>query len=52
MRHPNPNALPAAMHPSLTGLTVLERGWLSSNNILIHAAEGEPGAVLDRKSVV
>ena len=27
-------------------LTVLERGWLSSNNILIHAAGDEPGAVL------
>ncbi|MBI5720483.1 MAG: MBL fold metallo-hydrolase [Burkholderiales bacterium] len=33
-------------HPALAGLTVLERGWLSSNNILIHAALGEPGAVL------
>ena len=30
----------------LHGLTVLERGWLSSNNVLIHAAAGEPGAVL------
>lgn len=30
----------------LAGITVLERGWLSSNNILIHAAPGEPGAVL------
>jgi glyoxylase-like metal-dependent hydrolase (beta-lactamase superfamily II) len=30
----------------LAGLTVLERGWLSSNNILIHPAPGEPGAVL------
>ena len=30
----------------LRGLTVLERGWLSSNNLLIHAAAGEPGAVL------
>lgn len=30
----------------LAGLTVLERGWLSSNNILIHPAAGEPGAVL------
>ena len=30
----------------LDGLTVLERGWLSSNNILIHAAHGEAGAVL------
>jgi glyoxylase-like metal-dependent hydrolase (beta-lactamase superfamily II) len=34
------------MHASLNGLTVLERGWLSSNNILIHAGPGEPGAVL------
>lgn len=34
------------LHPALAGLTVLERGWLSSNNILIHAAPGEPGAVL------
>ena len=33
-------------HPALDGLTVLERGWLSSNNILIHAAPGEDGAVL------
>jgi glyoxylase-like metal-dependent hydrolase (beta-lactamase superfamily II) len=32
-------------HP-LDGLTVLERGWLSSNNLLIHAAAGEPGAQL------
>ena len=37
--------MPAAHHP-LDGLTVLERGWLSSNNILIHAADGEAGAVL------
>ena len=34
------------MCPSLKGLAVLERGWLSSNNVLIHAAPGEPGAVL------
>lgn len=34
------------MHPSLQGLSVLERGWLSSNNVLVHAASGEPGAVL------
>lgn len=33
-------------HPALDGLTVLERGWLSSNNILIHPAPGEAGAVL------
>ena len=30
----------------LDGLRVFERGWLSSNNLLIHAAPGEPGAVL------
>ena len=29
----------------MTGLTVLERGWLSSNNILLHGGPGE-GAVL------
>ena len=30
----------------LHGLTVLERGWLSSNNVLVHAAPGEAGAWL------
>jgi len=30
----------------LAGLAIFQRGWLSSNNILIHAAAGEPGAVL------
>ena len=30
----------------LAGLTVLQRGWLSSNNVLIHPTPGEPGAVL------
>ena len=33
-------------HPALHGLTVLQRGWLSSNNILIHPGPGEAGAVL------
>jgi glyoxylase-like metal-dependent hydrolase (beta-lactamase superfamily II) len=33
-------------YPALDGLTVLERGWLSSNNILIHPAAGETGALL------
>lgn len=32
--------------PALAGLTVLERGWMSSNNVLIHATPGESGAVL------
>ncbi len=30
----------------LGGVAVFERGWLSSNNVLIHAAAGETGAVL------
>ena len=30
----------------LHGLTILERGWLSSNNVLVHAASGEAGAWL------
>jgi glyoxylase-like metal-dependent hydrolase (beta-lactamase superfamily II) len=30
----------------LAGLSVFQRGWLSSNNVLIHAASGEAGAVL------
>ncbi len=33
-------------HPALAGLRVFERGWLSSNNILVPAAEGEAGATL------
>ena len=33
-------------HPALAGLGVFERGWLSSNNVLVHAAPGEDGAVL------
>ena len=36
---PEVHALPA-------NVTVLERGWLSSNNILIHPAAGEDGALL------
>lgn len=33
-------------HPALAGLSVFERGWLSSNNVLVHAAPGEAGATL------
>ncbi|MBL8324363.1 MAG: MBL fold metallo-hydrolase [Rubrivivax sp.] len=36
----------ATLARALRGLTVLERGWLSSNNVLIHPAQGEAGAVL------
>ena len=38
--------LPRPPHEPLHGITVLERGWLSSNNVLVHAADGEPGALL------
>ena len=37
---------PVHDHPALAGLRVFERGWLSSNNILVQAAEGEEGATL------
>ena len=37
--------LPAA-DPRLLGITVLERGWLSSNNVLLHGTPDRPGAVL------
>ena len=41
--------MPVPHHSSadpLTGLAVFERGWLSSNNLLVHAAPGEAGALL------
>ena len=37
-------AAPIASHAALQGLTVLQRGWLSSNNVLLHG-QGQ-GAVL------
>jgi glyoxylase-like metal-dependent hydrolase (beta-lactamase superfamily II) len=33
-------------HPALQGLRVFERGWLSSNNILVQAAGDDAGATL------
>lgn len=39
-------AVSEGLEEALRGLTVLERGWLSSNNVLIHPAPGEPGAVM------
>ena len=39
-------APPLHGHPALAGLAVFERGWLSSNNVLVQAAPGEPGATL------
>ncbi len=35
-----------ALSSAFDGLTAFERGWLSSNNVLIHPATGEDGAVL------
>ncbi len=33
--------------PALDGLTVFERGWLSSNNLLLHGADGEDATLID-----
>jgi glyoxylase-like metal-dependent hydrolase (beta-lactamase superfamily II) len=35
-----------ADHPALAGITVLQRGWLSSNNLLVHGRPDEDGATL------
>jgi glyoxylase-like metal-dependent hydrolase (beta-lactamase superfamily II) len=35
--------MPEQLQPTLPGLTVLERGWLSSNNVLLHD-DGDPGS--------
>jgi glyoxylase-like metal-dependent hydrolase (beta-lactamase superfamily II) len=41
-------ALQVATHPALDGLTVFERGWLSSNNIVLHGrGDGEPATLVD-----
>jgi glyoxylase-like metal-dependent hydrolase (beta-lactamase superfamily II) len=37
---PNPD-------PALDGLSVLERGWLSSNNVLLHGEPGEGATLVD-----
>jgi glyoxylase-like metal-dependent hydrolase (beta-lactamase superfamily II) len=33
--------------PRLAGLTLFERGWLSSNNVLLHGADGEGAVLID-----
>jgi glyoxylase-like metal-dependent hydrolase (beta-lactamase superfamily II) len=35
-----------AQHPALAGITVLQRGWLSSNNLLVQGQPGDEGATL------
>lgn len=37
---------PLADHPALNGLSVFERGWLSSNNVLVSAGPDDDGATL------
>jgi glyoxylase-like metal-dependent hydrolase (beta-lactamase superfamily II) len=37
---------PVESHPALAGLSVLERGWLSSNNLVVHPRGDEGGAWL------
>ena len=34
-------------HFALDGLTVFERGWLSSNNVLLHGRDGEAATLID-----
>ena len=46
MRSDAAHTSPDASANPLAGLTVLQRGWLSSNNVLIHGAPGEAGAVV------
>jgi glyoxylase-like metal-dependent hydrolase (beta-lactamase superfamily II) len=36
----------ACAHPALAGLTILERGWLSSNNVIVHG-EGAGATLVD-----
>jgi glyoxylase-like metal-dependent hydrolase (beta-lactamase superfamily II) len=38
-------------NPEMSGITLLERGWLSSNNILLHG-EGEGAVLIDAGHVV
>lgn len=41
-------ALQVAAHRALDGLTVFERGWLSSNNVVLHGQrDGEPATLID-----
>jgi glyoxylase-like metal-dependent hydrolase (beta-lactamase superfamily II) len=44
-------ASPIAPSPALQGLTVLQRGWLSSNNVVLHG-HGQGAVVVDASHVV
>lgn len=43
--------MPAAAHPALQGVTVLQRGWLSSNNVLLHGC-GDGAVLVDSSHVL
>ncbi len=43
--------VPDADHPALQGLAVLQRGWLSSNNVLLHGP-GDAAVLVDSGHVV
>lgn len=38
--------MPMSLSPALQDITILERGWLSSNNVLLHGSSSGEGAVL------
>jgi glyoxylase-like metal-dependent hydrolase (beta-lactamase superfamily II) len=46
MPPPDNHRMPMSHRDPLDGLAVFERGWLSSNNLLVRPARGEPGALL------
>ena len=57
MQAPSPHAAHAAPQAGpgsdpWAGLTVLERGWLSSNNIVLHGAPGEGATLVDSGHLV
>jgi glyoxylase-like metal-dependent hydrolase (beta-lactamase superfamily II) len=43
----DPLAAVNAGGPALPGLSVLQRGWLSSNNVVLHGAPGEGATLVD-----
>ncbi len=42
-----PRVAPPSADPALAGVAVLERGWLSSNNVLLHGEPGEGATLVD-----
>lgn len=44
-------AVPPTTHPALQGLSVLQRGWLSSNNVVLHG-DGAGAVLVDSSHVV